>query len=36
MGDVINELKSRALKAKDIGTEDAFALYKLGHECPFC
>jgi biotin synthase len=35
MGDTINELKTRAIQAKDIGTEDALTLYDLGMEHPF-
>jgi biotin synthase len=35
MGDTINELKTRAKEAKDIGTEDALTLYNLGLKHPF-
>lgn len=35
MDDTIDELKTRAIKTKDIGTEDALILYKLGKEHPF-
>jgi hypothetical protein len=35
MVDTINELKTRAIEAKDIGTEDALKLYDLGMKHPF-
>jgi biotin synthase len=35
MGDVINELTTRAIEAKDIGTEDALRLYNTGMKHPF-
>jgi biotin synthase len=35
MGDTINELKTRAIEAKDIRTQDALRLYKLGTKYPF-
>ena len=35
MNDAIHELKKKAIEAKDLETEDALALYKLGTERPF-
>lgn len=35
MSDTIDELKTRAIEAKDIGTEEALALYQDGMERPF-
>lgn len=35
MGSAIDELKKRAVQAKDIGIEDALILYELGMKSPF-
>ena len=35
MVDTINELKTRAIEARDLGTENALALYDLGMKYPF-
>jgi biotin synthase len=35
MDDVLKRLKDRAIEKKDIGFEDALALYRLGMETPF-